>query len=484
MYLAYYFISYREAVGLRRRIMGHAPRLANSKSVIPRGLSIFPPPATNPCLVYSTEKEYFNKGDNQRGSKIRFVITPSSTEYISLRDCTLYVKCQITKVDPLHDDGVPLGPQDFCAPVNNSLNSIFSQVDVQFNDKIMNDFTPNHPYSSFLKVLTNYGSDAAAGFLECQFYVPDKTGHVDSTDSNPVSTPNYSMGRRGVWSKNKKFTMVGPLDCDVFGMDRYLVNGVGIQINLTQASDSFRLICPIDEPDGDEPVEQRKYQLRILDARLRLKLLSLHPTAILGIEATLSSGFLAIYPYMRTAFRTRTWGKSLASGCLDDIFQGSIPNRLYLMMVSNSDYTGNIHSNPFNFQHFDIRSVGLSLNSRLFNGRQLLINLDDGDCTEALSYVHQNINRWNKDKGIVLGRDDWPNGRALFCFNLEGLGSTSTYPILEQGNLSVCLTFGGGGPLVDLTLIFWGEFRTVFGVDIARNIVDISKAKLGYEPQI
>ena len=477
--------------------MGHAPRLANSKSVIPRGLSIFPPPATNPCIVYTTEKEYFNKGDNLRGSKIRFVITPSSTEYIDLRQCTLFVKCQITKVDPAYEDGVPLGPTDFCAPINNSLNSLFSQVDVQFNDKVMNDFTPNHPYASYLKVLTNYGSDAQKGYLQCGFYVPDDVGKVDENDADPRTSGNESLGRRSQWSKNKKITMIGPLDCDVFGMERYLVNGVGIQINLTQSSDSFRLICsPVPPPipplegggDGEgyvatktENVLQTQYQLRILDARLRMRLLSLHPTSILGIEATLSSGFSAIYPYMRSAFRTRTWSKELSSGTLDDIFQGAIPNKLIMVLVTNRDFTGNIHTNPFNFQHFDIRSVGLSLNSCLFNGRQLLIDPSEGDYTEVLSYVHQNINRWNKDKGIVLGRDDWPSGKALFCFNLEGLGSTSTYPVLEQGNLSVSLSFGSGGPQTSVTAVFFGEFRSLFGIDIARNVIDVSKAKLGHE---
>ena len=448
--------------------MGHVPRLSGTESVIPKPLNIFSPPGTISSVIYVTEKEYFNKGDSTRGAKIRFNVSPSSSEYISLTDCTLCVKCRINKIDDATKNLVELEAADFCCPVNNTLHSLFSQIDVYFNDRLMNDFSPNNSYVSYLKMITGFGSDAQSGWTECMMYTPDTTGHIDSNVGGPGAS-NYSMGRRTQWTKNKDFTLVGPLFSDVFQVERWLPNGIPITINLTQNSDSFRLITDDTE---------NKYVLTIKDARLRLKLISVHPVVTIAHEMSLKNGIRGLFPYMKMSFRSRTWDKDLSSGMCDDIFNGRVPNLLMMVMVSNSDYGGNINTNPFNFGFFDVRALGLTINSRLYNGRQLLVDMSEGDCCEALAYVHQNLRRWGRDKGLVLGRDDWAGGKALFVFDLEGLGSNAAFPLVQQGSLSLSMNFGAGGPGSNISLLFFGFSRDVFAIDVARNVLEMPKKKI------
>ena len=72
---------------------------------------------------------------------IEFSVTGSSREYISLRDTLLYIKAKIVK-----GDGSPQTSENNVGFINMPLHSLWSQVDVTFNQKLVSSSSNNYPY--------------------------------------------------------------------------------------------------------------------------------------------------------------------------------------------------------------------------------------------------------------------------------------------------------------------------------------------------
>ena len=67
----------------------------------------------------------------------------------------------------------------------------------------------------------------------------------------------------------------------------------------------------------------------------------------------------AMYPYLRSEINTTSIASGQYGYSVDDIFQGLVPSKLIVGLVSSVAYTGDYGKNPFYFQPYDCSSVGL-----------------------------------------------------------------------------------------------------------------------------
>jgi len=59
------------------------------------------------------------------------------------------------------------------ALVNLLLHSMFLQVDISLNDKLISNSTNTYPYRAVLEMLLSYGGDAKTSQLSCKMYYKD-----------------------------------------------------------------------------------------------------------------------------------------------------------------------------------------------------------------------------------------------------------------------------------------------------------------------
>ena len=59
------------------------------------------------------------------------------------------------------------------APVNNTLHSLFSQLDVSLNDVPISSSTPTYLYRAYIETHLNYGNDAKESSLNAGLYYMD-----------------------------------------------------------------------------------------------------------------------------------------------------------------------------------------------------------------------------------------------------------------------------------------------------------------------
>ena len=70
----------------------------------------------------------------------------------------LFVKAKIAKANGTAiDAGTQVGP------VNLFLHSLFSQVDVSLNERLISPSTNTYPYRAMIETLLNYGKEAKTG---------------------------------------------------------------------------------------------------------------------------------------------------------------------------------------------------------------------------------------------------------------------------------------------------------------------------------
>ena len=76
-------------------------------------------------------------------------------EYLDLMKSQMYVKLRIK-----HEDGTKLLAGEDVAPVNLFLQSLFSQIDVSIQGKVLSSTSGYYPYKVYIQTLLKCGSDA------------------------------------------------------------------------------------------------------------------------------------------------------------------------------------------------------------------------------------------------------------------------------------------------------------------------------------
>jgi len=151
---------------------------------------------------------------------------------IDLKHTRLKVKCKIKKGDNTNIDAT-----ENVGPVNNFLHSLWSQVEIYFNNVLVSTTSPHYGYKAYIKHLMYRGTveDKTVGFMK------DTEDEMDDVDVRAGS--NLNLLERAKWLEgSKEFCMEGPLWEGVMEMDKYLLNGGDIQLRLHKNQDKFILL--------------------------------------------------------------------------------------------------------------------------------------------------------------------------------------------------------------------------------------------------
>ena len=107
-------------------------------------------------------------------------------DYINLAKSKLHVTYVITgpngeKIKDERDlNGHPTANSDQVGPVNFTLHSIFRQIDLSLNQKIVSaDVGVNYPYKAMIDLLLQSSSDMLNSQAQAAFYFKDLPGYFD-----------------------------------------------------------------------------------------------------------------------------------------------------------------------------------------------------------------------------------------------------------------------------------------------------------------
>ena len=458
-------------------------------------IDLFSIPPTQLSLEKGRWIEYHPVSDVKSGDRAITYLVPGTDEYIDLSKTIL---CVEGKVIAGTGNDLSTG-QANVAPVNNFLHSLFKQVDVYLNGKQVTPAMGTYAYRSYIETLLNYDVSAKKSQLSSALYYKDTPGHMDDKGGLPhrkeikvtykdnstgterieiAGTGNQGFAKRSEFIQDsKKFSLSGPIFSDVFMSDRLLLNGMTLKIVLNRSSDEFCLM------DKNDPGSEVKPKVTLSNVVLKIRKVKVDQAVsdALGLLLLKSP---AIYPIRRVECKFLTIPGGLPSTRKDNIFSGLIPKSFIFGLVDADAFTGKTGKNPYNFKHFQVNNIGLTVNGEEIPFKQLTLtyptenndNTDKVDFIQAYNTLFSGTGKMYANMGLDISREDYANGNTLYAFDLtpDMCNTTNYFNAVQHGSLSVDISFATN-PNDPIAMVCYGDFENVMRIDSQRNVIyDIS----------
>lgn len=419
-------------------------------------LALFRVPPTNSGVEKVRWIEYRPISQSGDDGPVEFLITGGGNQYIDLRRTKLHVKIKLVK-----EDGKSLEEGENVGCINLLLHSLWGQVDVHLQQKLISSSGAMYPFKAYLDTLLRYGTDDKETKVQSQMYYPD-TSHAINTSDILKGGNSGLTSRADLVAKSKLIDLEGPLLSDVCQMSRYLLNGIETSFKLWPSNNSFRVMSGVVDA---------KYKVVVKDAKLSVCHVTVSPEIVMGHNEILKSA-TAKYPFWRSEIKHFAVSSGQYYFNKDNIFQGEVPTKMIMGLVSSKAMSGDYKKNPFNFQHYNVDNIAITVDGENIPGKPLTPKFSK-DKGQNFITAYNTLFSGKDDSGQFKGisRSDYPLGYTLYVFDLEPtLSKVDYWPMLKRGNLKLDIHFEK--PLTEtVEVLIYATFPDLFEVDGSRAVL-------------
>lgn len=381
---------------------------------------------------------------------IEFVV-PACADYIDLAHTRLRIKAQIVTAA----NGALVANTNFVGPVNNFLHSLFSNVQIDLNGKSIVPQCGLYNYRAYIENLLNYGREAKETHLTTSMF------HKDTASNMGPVAGNLGWVERSTIALQGPFEMEGPIHCDLFNQDKFLLNGVQMILKFFKARPEFALMSAA----ADNTV----YKIKILEAVLIIRKVKMSPALLIAHANTLLH-HTAKYPITRVEVKNVSLATAIQSTTIDNIQLGILASRVVVCLVDSAKFNGSFHTNPFDFATFNYNYMNVTTDSALHItpykpdfARNLYVGAYSGLFTQTGVFY--------SDAGSNISYDEFGNGYCLSVFDLTPDLSAHESHLSPQnsGSLSIELKFAA--PLAaPVTVLVFAEYKNIIEIDQHRQV--------------
>lgn len=425
-------------------------------------LALFHPGVKERAIESTTWINYRPVSQISNTSAIEFNISGTSSDYILLSKTRLYLQVRIIN----STNNSPITEDDDVSFVNLSMHSLFRQVDVMLNQKLVTSSVGvNYPYKSMIDVLLNYNHDVKDSLLQAEGYFKDGAYFFDGSTTNPGHTNRQKLTSKGV------VDFEGPLHVDVAQQKKAILNGVQITVKLFQHDDAFRLFAP------EENTNRNLYRVQVIDAVLKVCNIRVMPSVTVAQNEVLTKT-PAVYPYWRSDIKTFSIARGSYTFSVDDIFHGLVPARLFVTLVTSAAYSGDVSRSPYNFQHFFLNYLELAVDGQSVPSIafQPHYQRESEGSAKVLpnGYIHEFVSAFKSNypqaEGNWIQRPEYPGGYAIYVFDLQSGIEDNLFCPQHSGHTRLNARFEEelSEPV---TVIAYGVFPSEFKIDQVRNVL-------------
>lgn len=410
-------------------------------------LDLFTMPPTQTVIEKGQWIEFHPLSNVTDGSPIEFNVSGSGEDYIDLSQTQLYVKAKILK-----SNGHFIKKEDKVGPINLFLHSLFSQVDVSLNERVISSSNNTYPYRAIIEKLLNHGYDAKTSLLTTELFYKDTAGRMNVYDIEDAN-PNEGFNKRAEMFKlSNSVDMIGRLHVDLFHQERLMLSMIDLKIKLMRSKPEF---CVLG--DGEFKVVIEKTSLFIRKVKVS-------PGVILGHAKSLEKS-TAKYPINRVNCKVYSIPAGNMSFIQDNIFVGQMPKRLVVACVDNDAFNGTYKKSPFEFQHYFINFMGVYVDRQPLPHSPLQPNFENNNFIGAYN------NLFLHSEGSYLSREEFSQGYSLFLFDLTSdLCDGAHMNLVRHSNLRLEIKFNIALART-ISVLVYAEFENVIEINKERNIL-------------
>jgi hypothetical protein len=427
-------------------------------------LELFQVPPTQTSIESSAMVEYNPVSALAHNLAIEFNVLGCGQDYIDLASSLLYVQAKIVRAD-----GADIDHTDDVGPVNLTLHSLFSDVQLKLNDTVVSSNDSNYAYRAYLEALLSFSPDAKTSQLTAALYYKDTPGSMDDAHSIGNQATNAGLvKRRSFFNGGRSVDLIDVLHLDFALQNRLIPSDVGIRIKLERSKDAFCLMSP---------AAAAGYKMLITDCKLYVRKVRISPSIYIAHSRHLESDN-AKYPITRVVCKTFTVSAGILSFTQENLFTGQLPTRIVVGFVENDSYNGIFHKNPYNFKHHDLIEMKVFLDGTAQHILPITTNFGDANPRYITAFLSlfEGTGKFGRNEGLDIDRNDYKNGFCLLAFDLSPDQSERDHLNLEKdGTLRLDARFSN--PINStLNVIIYAEFQNIVYLDKQRNIIfDFSK---------
>ena len=276
--------------------------------------------------------QYFIAPPIQDHSPIEFEIPKTNNLYVDLNNSKLEIRCKLLTAaggDVVNDVAV--------GPVNLPLHSLFKSVDMQLCDKQITSTDTLYPYRSYMETFLSFAQDVWKTRLLTEGWISDCPTQYDDFRITDAGQNAGFKERRLVFRGSRIVTLIGRPHVDLFHQKLDIPPGCKIQLKFYPNSNDFVLKKPAANADG--------FRIKILSAVLWVRTKIVSDSFMLAQEMMLRKHNIRL-PFTMVELKTATIGQGLMSIELDNIFSGTMPERVVVGLVANSRLNGHPNETP------------------------------------------------------------------------------------------------------------------------------------------
>lgn len=292
-----------------------------------------------------------------------------------LGDNILEVQLRLTSTD-----GTEIPTNQFVTLANPCIDSLFSDVNVELNGETLNKKGRYYSFRALFAKLLSYPDGAKDTWLQAENWIPDDLHkyhppEYDSTNEGMVRRMNL-FKKRGKYNTvstrpytTEYQTLYGSVHTDIGSCSAGIPPGVSCKIEMTFASDEFRLNC--NKITSTKHKNAKIPKIEVYDANLYIPIGKMNDKIYKSMKSRLDHGEHITCFYIRTEVTMDSIpaGLNAYEMTVSDASTMS-SGRLTIGFVSDNQFNGDFLANPFQF-------------ARRFEKT----NIDTGEVKS--SYVHQ-----------------------------------------------------------------------------------------------
>ena len=439
---------------------------------------------TQTVIEKSSDIEHQSLTSLRDNASIEFFAPAATEEYYDLQNSRLYIKCRI-----LRNNGQAITADDVVAPINDLHNSLWSNVELSLNDRLVSHSNNTHGHTSMISHLIHDSEESLLSERAMRMLFKDTPKQMDVFDprrSNPnhlipgfdierrvaangdvtyhlidaaVNTGNHGLYQRYCLSRlSQEIEMIGPLRIDMFEQERYLPSGVSIRLRFHRQKNLYTLMS--EDPD---------YKIDIMDAFLLMRKVRPSPGVQLGHHDALLK-MAAKFPITRKECKVVSVAAGLRDVKKDNLFLGQLPKRVVVAMVDSDAFAGVQNKNPYNFKHNNVSHIQLYTDGEPVRSRPLRPVIGSRNYLHCYETLYRGLNRMDGEKSSIIKRVDWDKGYSLFAFDLTpDMDAEDHYALIKHGNLRLELEFAEA--LADpVSILIYAEFDNIVEITADRHI--------------
>ena len=414
----------------------------------------------------STESgfDHIARATNLDSDSVEIKLERDGVHYLKTDDTILEGSFKITD-----NNGNNIKDTDIVAPVNFFPSALFESCEIFCNDVRISSTSHNSlPYKRMLETLLSYGKDSEKTHLRLGMWSKDE--HSLTYDKQ-ATVDNPGFKRRSEWvAGSKECHFIYWLQNDILNVDRYFPNDIKLRFVFHKNMPEWCLMeGKITDARKTERGNGFGYKIKLTKLQLRIRKVVPTDSLLADHSQQFNKNKNMIYPYTRSKISKFTQVKGASAAYLASVESGRLPTQIYLVMLRTRVDLGDISTNPFYFEHFNLSKAVLSINGQLH--KEYIVDFSNDDYFELVNELYRNAGINNSNTPSMITPPSFKHGNTILSWNLTP--DKSNFMPYQSGNIDIELNFKT--PLPEgVTFTVLSLYDDTFLIDKLRNIIIVS----------